>query len=148
MAHQTHEPQSLEAPPLSSDAPVIFDPPEHEDRIKRYPVTAAHVVALPPADCNAHRNHWLFILQVEGDQGYETVQLDLVEAAPGSRKCKVLCHKGLELDPDGHVTRIAKEAKMNVLPGHTVEKILGKMEASGLLYYEFVTIMGLFPPPH
>lgn len=148
MADQNQQPQSQEEPSLSSNAPVIFDPPEHEDLIKGYEVTAVHVVALPPEDCKADRNQWLILLQVEGDQGCETVQLDLVESRPGPRaiKCNVLCHKGPELGPNGHVAGMAKEAKMNVVPGHTVKKILGKLEACGLLYYRFVIVKGLFLP--
>jgi hypothetical protein len=148
MTDQTQQRQPQDEVSLSPDAPVIFDPPGHEDQIKSYPVTAVHVVALQPVDQNADRNRWLLLLQVEGDEGDETVQLDLVEAAPGSIECKLLCHKGLELDPNGHFTGIAKAAKMEVLAGHTVGKVLGKMEGYGLLYYQFTISMGLFSPPH
>ncbi|CRG86360.1 hypothetical protein PISL3812_03365 [Talaromyces islandicus] len=67
------------------------------------------------------------------------MQLDLLKSEPRSSKCTIFCHKGPQIGPDGRFNGMAKAGKMKVLPGYTVNTFLGKMEASGLLHYEFVT---------
>lgn len=129
---------------LSEDAPVLFVPPQQEYQVKHYPVTAVHVAALPRRDSTMKQNTWLFLLEVKGPQGTETLQLDLIHTSPGSMNCRLWCHNGPKLAANGLVPGMAKADKLAVVRGHTVDTVLGKMEAHGLLHYEFATVEGTF----
>lgn len=132
--------------PLTPSAPVTFDPPYQEEQLRSYKVTAVHVVALPPLRSKADKNQWLFFFQVEGAQGHDAVQVDLTKTGRRSTKCNIRCHKrfSLSMGPDGFFSGVSKGGKMLVLPGYTVDTLLGKMEVVGLLHYMYLSAIGKF----